>query len=48
MYKGDFVDGKKEDRSAELKWENGKVYKGEFKDGFMDGEGKLYMKGGKG
>lgn len=48
FYKGNFVNGLKEDDNAVYQWPNGKVYKGPFKTGYIDGVGTLTMRNGRG
>jgi hypothetical protein len=38
----------KDDDNAVYSWPNGKVYQGSFKNGYMEGHGKLRMGNGKG
>lgn len=42
------MNGIKDDDKAIFKWANGKVYEGPFKNGYMEGMGRLYMEQGKG
>jgi hypothetical protein len=47
-YEGLFVKGKKEAANGKYRWANGKIYEGTFKDGYMEGQGRLTMEGKKG
>lgn len=47
-YEGEFVNGIKNDNNATFKWANGKTYVGPFRNGYMEGHGRLYMQNGKG
>ena len=42
------MEGLKDDQNAMYTWENGKIYTGAFKQGYIHGNGNLKMKHGKG
>jgi hypothetical protein len=41
------VNGVKDDDRAVFRWNNGKIYEGPFRNGYMEGEGELRFENGR-